>query len=188
MSNRDGPLVVRGHAYALLAQMRTKHYLQFLLVMVIGYADVLAQNGNGIEVSAGIVQQYALTYGGMYFHPLPLKQFYAVGGVQSITESHSRNGKIEFQRVFLGVQVGDFFFVLPKLSYNFYSTHSANYRIGRPFFAPGVEGGLMLHPSDRISFGVKLSYEAGPPDDRFEVARTTEFESTLLFIRISLSN
>ena len=166
--------------------MRTSGLLIVVLLICLESKSAICQHSNGVEVSVGIGDTYGFSYSGEYFHPLPLSQFYVLGGVASFTQSSSN--MILFQRIFLGVQIGDYLFLAPKVSYNFYPTRSHGGTSRDSFLAWGLEGGLMLHPSGQFAFGAKVSYDRGPEQVSYDVRTPIEINTMSIFLRLTPNN
>jgi hypothetical protein len=139
-------------------------YVATLFLTIFSISSSASQGSHGIELAAGVVENFGFSFSAAYFHPLPLQQFYAIGGVSFCSAHGSSNvvpadwGNVlrttnppAIQRLFLGVQVGDYLFAIPKLSLNSYGKQTS---IGW-----GLDGGLMLHPSRFIAFGFKFTYD-----------------------------
>ncbi len=166
--------------------MRTIRVIVSSILMCCGSLSAVAQYSSGVELSVGTQDRVGYSYSGEYFHPLPLHQFYVVGGVTTFMQP--RFDAILFQKVFVGVQIGEYFFIVPKFSYNFYPNHSYYAHTHQPYYDWGLDAGLMIHPSRLIAFGFKLSYDRGPDDTNLEGDHLVDVNSMAIFFRFKINN
>ena len=166
--------------------MKAWHVVLVACVLSMGTHSAFSQGSRGVEVSTGVCDISGISYSAEYFHPLFLSQFYGLGGVSTFTQTGS--GEIQFQRFFFGIQIGDYFFVAPKLSFNFASNRSSFGANREMFLSWGLEAGLMIHPSHLIAFGFKVAYDRGPEDPSADVHRPIEINSISLLVRLKPIN
>jgi hypothetical protein len=120
-------------------------------------SPAFGQGQPGIGVGVGWSQEAKLSLTAEYFHPLPLKQFYAVAGFSfsnsgtQVTDDIHNMYFSGINRLFLGIQIGDYLFALPRVSYNIYGKYTS---VGW-----GFTGGMRIHPHRIISFGFGVAYD-----------------------------
>jgi len=167
-----------------------------ILFVYFAVVDAYGQGSNGVEVSTGIgtTNIGSYTISASYFHPFLFKQVYATGGITYCNSfgRYVEAGAIpaviptqfggsseslfsQTEGIFLGIQVGDYVFVHPKLSYNFYGRYSS------PGW--GFAGGLLLHPTRVIGIGLSISYDRVRFDRSLDTLGPAGTTSLMLLLR-----
>ena len=142
------------------------------LLLVVGVQGAFGQGDPGLGLALDYSEEakYGTTI--QYFHPLQIQQFYVVGGYSyskggvspepgSLAPEHGLHvlgsewvqpiPLTHLHRFFAGVQIGDYVYALPRISYNIYGDYRS---VGW-----GFVGGFYVHPSRRIALGASLAYD-----------------------------
>jgi hypothetical protein len=167
------------------------------LILVFSVQPAFSQGTSGIGFTLGWSDEAKFSPTIHYFHPLPISQFYAVGGYSYSNAGVSppafvvdpspgvstvastavvRSYFSELHRFFAGVQIGDYVFALPRVSYNFYGDYSS--------LGWGFTGGILAHPSQRFAIGGSIAYDRLRFDsklDRFGPVALTSIQLNVLF-------
>jgi len=165
------------------------------LLLCVAALEGRGQGAPGVQLGVGpdeFVNNVGVSASAMYFHPLLFKQIYATAGMTyseglvhyfpadpkpggyglspSTSSYFTGSGG-----AFVGLQIGDYTFVMPSLSYNFYGNHaSAGW---------GFAGGLLLHPSRVIGVGFSIDYARLRFDNSLDVFGPIERTSFTLLLR-----
>jgi hypothetical protein len=128
-----------------------------IVVVLVFHSTVEAQHGGGISVAGGVSTGAPFTFSVSYFQPFIGKQLYAVGGFNyfkryvKVTDDIQNNSFSEVNQAFIGVRIGDYLFVVPKISYNWYGKYTS--------FGWGIMWGILGHPTKRISIGFAVGHD-----------------------------
>jgi len=164
--------------------------------MCFAIAEARSQGRAGVQLGMGLetfIDNGGYSVSMTYFHPLLFKQIYATGGlyahesavrvVAPVAEpavpwftpepySYFRTSR----GAAVGLQIGEWVFVRPSLSYNFYGDYNS------PGW--GFSGGLLIHPNGEMAVGFSIDYARLRFDHTLDAYGPVETTDFVLLLRI----
>lgn len=128
-----------------------------IVLILLSFTTTFAQFTYGVSISGGLITDGGSKITAHYFHPVLTKHLFITGGFSFVNEYRHTTDDINNDyftkntQIFSGIQLGKYFHIMPKITYNYYGKYSS--------FGWGIVAGVLIPIQDTISFGLSVSHD-----------------------------
>jgi len=133
-----------------------RRVILFIVILLIA-GNAVAQE-DGISLGAGIIDPGSFSFHVSYFHSILLRQLYLDAGFKHLetgggqpTDDFDHLYFSNVNHFFIGLRLGEYVFVNPKLSWNWYGKYNS--------LGWGISAGVLAPISEALSVGLEFGYD-----------------------------